>query len=150
VRLAFCSDERWANGLVCALEGSRWGALEVVRLWEFDFGLGELLSLSSLDLAVLEDASSDDLDRFWSGTMTTAHLHVHLRNGTAESAVSVLLVHVDGVCARQVSEHDSVVFHIGGSLLEDLETRRGSENEEWKSLDGCLPRWWRRSHLESF
>jgi len=123
VRLAVCSDEGWASGLEDRLESSRWGALEVVRLWESDFGLGELLGLSSLDLGVLEDARSDDLDRFWSSTMTTAHLHVHLRNCTAESAVSVLLVHVDGVCARQVSEHDSVVFHAAGFLLVDLVTR---------------------------
>ena len=118
--MACCSDKGWANGLEGALKGSSWSTLEVVRLWESDVSLGELLGLGSLDLAVLEDASSDDLDRFWSSTVSAAHLHVHLRNCTAQSVVSVLLVHVDGVCARQVSEHDSVVFHVAGFLLVDL------------------------------
>ena len=115
-----CSDKRWADGLEGALESSSWSTLEVVRLWESDVSLGELLGLGSLDLAVGENASSDDLDRFWSSTVSAAHLHVHLGDGSAESAVSVFLVHVDSVCARQVSEHDSVVFDCASSLLIDL------------------------------
>lgn len=52
--------------------------------------------------------------------MSSAHLHVHLGNGTVKGGVSVFLVHVDGDGTGEVSENDSVVLEMSGVLLKDL------------------------------
>ena len=52
--------------------------------------------------------------------MSTGHLVVHLRNGSAESVISVLLVHVDDTGSSQVLQDDSVVLDAVGFALEDL------------------------------
>ena len=67
--------------------------------------------------------------------MTTGHLHVELRNGTAEGDVSVLLVHVNGDGTGIISEEDSVVSHDSGSLLKDL---RGGDDLTLDSSDLVL------------
>jgi hypothetical protein len=52
--------------------------------------------------------------------VSAAELLVHLGDGTGKSGVTVLLVHVHGVCARQVPKHDAVVSDGASALLEDL------------------------------
>ena len=76
--------------------------------------------MRTLDLAVIEHAGSDDLDRVMGSTVSTRHLHVHLRDSSAEGHISVLLVHVDGIGAGEVTENDAVVSDGAGLLLEDL------------------------------
>lgn len=68
----------------------------------------------------MEDCSSDDLNTFCASTVSAAELLVHLGDGTGKSGVTVLLVHVHGVCARQVPKHDAVVSNGASALLEDL------------------------------
>jgi hypothetical protein len=80
----------------------------------------KLQNLGALDLRVVEDASSDDLDRVMGGTMSTGHLHVHLGDSSAEGNISVLLVHVDGISTGEVTENDAVVSDNASLLLEDL------------------------------
>lgn len=72
------------------------------------------------ELAVLQDAGSDDLNRVRGGAVTTGHLHVHLGDSSVERSVSVLLVHVDGTSAGQVSQNDAVVSDGTSLSLEDL------------------------------
>lgn len=55
-----------------------------------------------------------------SGRMSSGHLHVHLGDGSAEGHVSVLLVHVNGTCAGEVTENNAVVFDGANLLLKDL------------------------------
>jgi hypothetical protein len=52
--------------------------------------------------------------------MASTHLHVELRDGTAEGHVTVLLVHVDGAGTGVVSHEDAEVLHAAGLLLGDL------------------------------
>jgi len=82
--------------------------------------MGKLSNLRASHVGVFDNGGSDDLDRVESGRMATGHLHVHLGDGTAERDVSVLLVHVDGICTSQVTEEDAVVADSTGLLLEDL------------------------------
>jgi hypothetical protein len=95
-------------------------ALEVVRFWESNVFFGILANLVTTHGRVLKDGSSDDLDRVLGGAMTTGHLHVHLRDSSAKGRVSVLLVHVNGTSAGQVTEDNAVVPDAGGLSLEDL------------------------------
>ena len=84
---------------------------------------GVLADLFAADLSVVQDASTDNLDGVLSGAMATGHLHVHLRDGTAEGNISVLLVHVDGTRAGQVAKNDTVVPDSASLLLKDLAGR---------------------------
>ena len=84
---------------------------------------GELQDLCSLDLTVLQNARSDDLDRIGSGAMSTSHLHVHLRDSSAEADVSVLLVHVDGTGTGEITENNAIVSDRAGLLLKDFASR---------------------------
>ena len=54
--------------------------------------------------------------------MSTGHLHVELGDSSAESSVSVLLVHVDDDGSGQVANDESVGSDAGGLLLENLHT----------------------------
>ena len=81
---------------------------------------GVLTDLGAAHILVTNNAGADDLDRVLGGAMATSHLHVHLGNGTAESRVSVLLVHVNSASAGEVTEDDAVVPDGTGLLLEDL------------------------------
>lgn len=58
----------------------------------------------------MDNSGSDDLDAFSAGTVSASQLNVQLRNSASKSVVSVLLVHVNRVCARQVAENDTVVL----------------------------------------
>ena len=82
--------------------------------------LGKLFSLLTTHLRAVEDGGSDDLDRVLGSAMTTGHLHVHLGDGTAEGNISVLLVHVNGTSAGQVTKNDTVVSDGTTLSLEDL------------------------------
>ena len=46
-----------------------------------------------------------------------------MRDGSAEGHISVLLVHVDGISACQVTENDAVVPNAAGLLLKNLRGR---------------------------
>ena len=83
----------------------------------------------------MNDCGSDDLNAFSTGTVSTGELSVHLGDGTSKADVSVLLVHVNRVCARQVAENDTVVLDASGFFLEDLNIRYGSARTQ------DLPRW---------
>ena len=91
-----------------------------------------LCSLGSSALRIGDNTGSDDLDRLLSGTMSSSHLHVHLRDSSAKCRVSVFLVHVDDDGAGQVSQVDAVVPHNAGLLLEDLNRAL--------AVSHCLPR----------
>ena len=81
-----------------------------------------LCSLGSSALRIGDNTGSDDLDRLLSGTMSSSHLHVHLRDSSAKCRVSVFLVHVDNDGTGQVSEVDAVVSHNTRLLFKDLKT----------------------------
>ena len=81
-----------------------------------------LCSLGSSALRIGDNTGSDDLDRLLSGTMSSSHLHVHLRDSSAKCRVSVFLVHVDNDGTGQVSEVDSVISHNTRLLFKDLKT----------------------------
>lgn len=68
----------------------------------------------------MEYCSSDDLNTFCACTVSAAELLVHLGDGTGKRGVTVLLVHVHGVCARQVPNHDAVVSNGTSAFFEDL------------------------------
>lgn len=106
-----------SDGTVDGLEGS---ALESVGLGEFDSKSSVLDHLGTAQVGVVDHAGSDDLDGVLGGAMTSSHLHVHLGDGTADGAVSVLLVHVHRSCAGQVSQNNAVVSDAAGLSLEDL------------------------------
>ena len=84
-----------------------------------------LCSLGSSALRIGDNTGSDDLDRLLSGTMSSSHLHVHLRDSSAKCRVSVFLVHVDNDGTGQVSEVDAVVPHSTGFLFKDLKRVSG-------------------------
>ena len=139
-----CSDKGWSF----CLEGwtKRFGrrTFEIDSLRELACGLCVLCHLSSLNLRVIEDASSDDLNWLRVCTVPTSHLHVHLWDSSAKCRVSVLLVHVDDDCAGQISKVDSVVLDASCLLLKDLQRislRRTSVH---------LPHWFGWSHPGSF
>ena len=114
------SNEGGLRGREGGSEGLGGGALAAVRLGEAHALLGVLRHAGTLDIGVSNHARPDDLDGFGAGRVATAHLHVHLGDGTAQGGVSVLLVHVDGVGAGQVTKVDTVVLDAAGLLLEDL------------------------------
>jgi len=103
-----------------AADGLVGGALKSVRFWESNVLRRKLQDLCSLDLRVLENASSDNLDRVSGGAMSAGHLHVHLRDGSTKGNISVLLVHVNGTSTGEVTENNTVVSDGTGLLLEDL------------------------------
>jgi hypothetical protein len=98
-------------------------ALDVVRFWESNVLVGELVDLVASHVRVAQHGGSDDLDGVTGGGMTTGHLHVHLGDGAAEGHVSELFVHVDGIGTGQVTQNDAVVSDGAGLLLEDLRRR---------------------------
>ena len=114
------SVESGSAGSHEGVHGLGGSALEVVRFWESNVLLGKLFSLLTTHLRAVEDGGSDDLDRVLGSAMTTSHLHVHLGDGTAEGNVSVLLVHVNGTSAGQVTKNDTVVSDGTTLSLEDL------------------------------
>ena len=116
----YSSVERGSVGSDSAADGLEGSALKSVRFWESDVLRGVLADLFAADLRVVQDAGTDDLDGVLSGAMATGHLHVHLRDGTAEGHISVLLVHVNGTRAGQVAKNDTVVPDSASLLLEDL------------------------------
>ena len=79
-----------------------------------------LCSLGSSALRIWNNTGSDDLDRLLSSTMSSSHLHVHLRDSSTKCRVSVFLVHVDNDGTGQVSEVDAVVSHNTRLLFKDL------------------------------
>ncbi len=117
---AHCSVKRGSVGSDSAADGLEGSALESVRFWESDVLRGVLTDLFAADLRVVQNAGADDLDRVLSGAMATGHLHVHLGDGSAQGGVSVLLVHVNGTCAGQVTEDDAVVSDSASLLLKDF------------------------------
>ena len=94
-----------------------------MKLWELDSLRCELLSLGSLNLAIVDNSSSNDLDGLSSGTGTASQVQVQLRDSTSKAHISVFFVHVDGVCARQVFKNDSVVSDSSGLLLKNLDKK---------------------------
>ena len=62
----------------------------------------------------------DDLDGFSARLVTSSHLKVHLRHSASKTRVSVLLVHVDCIGARVVSQDDAEVPDVTGFFLENL------------------------------
>jgi hypothetical protein len=100
--------------------GSGWSSLLSGEFWEPKGGLKILSSLLSQHVVWLLHDGLDDVDGVTSGRVSSSHLGVHLRDGTAESGGSVFLVHVDDIGSSLVFKHDSVVLHGGGFFLEDL------------------------------
>ena len=100
--------------------GGCWSSLLGSELGELESWLNQLSGLITHDSVSSLDDSLDDEDVFSLGTMSTSHLVVHLRHGSAKSIVSVLLVHVNNISSCSILKYDSVVLHGIGLLLEDL------------------------------
>ena len=118
------TTDRSDEGRSVCLEGwtkrfGRW-TFKKDSLWELAGGLSELGNLRSLHISVADDASSDNLDRFFGCTVSTGHFHVHLWYSATNCSVSVLLVHVDDDGTGQISEINSVVPDYTGLLLKNL------------------------------
>ena len=103
-----------------AADSLEWSTFKCVRFWEFNVMRRILQNLWTLDLTILQSACSDDLNRVSGGAMSTSHLHVHLRDSSAERAISVLLVHVNGTSASEVTKDNAVVSDDASLFLEDL------------------------------
>lgn len=97
-----------------------WCSLSVGDLWVLDASSNVLFSLFSLDSVVWDDDGLDDVNRVSSGTVSTGHFTVHLRDGSAETVVSVLLVHVDDIVSGVILEDNAVVSDSVGGSLKDL------------------------------
>lgn len=71
----------------------------------------------------MDNGGFDDLNGISTRTVSASQLDVHLGNCTSEGDVSVLLVHVHGVCARQVANDDAEVPDSASTPLENLNAR---------------------------
>ena len=91
-----------------------WCSLSVGDLWVLDASSNVLFSLFSLDSVVWDDDGLDDVNRVSSGTVSSGHFTIHLGDGSAETVVSVLLVHVDDIISGTILEHDTVVSNAIG------------------------------------
>ena len=89
-------------------------------LWIFQFISNVLSSTGSNNLLSWLNDSLDDMDGISSSTMSSSHFAVHLGDGSTESAVSILFVHVDDTSTSKISKHDSVILDIGCLSLKDL------------------------------
>jgi hypothetical protein len=88
--------------------------------WEAEI-LGEvLIGVVSLNLRILDNGSLDDLDIAGHSSVSTSHIVVHLTDGSSESQVSVLLVHIVSTASASVTEPDGEVLHLSWGLIEDL------------------------------
>ena len=115
-----CSEESRSVGLEEGLHALGGSSLHGSNLREAKLLVCHLDVGGSLEVLVLEAASSDDLDGFSTSGVAASHLEVHLGDGTTEGGVSVFLVHVDGAGTGVVSEEDAVVLEGSGLLLVDL------------------------------
>jgi hypothetical protein len=97
-----------------------WCSLSVSDLWVLNASSNVLFSLFSLNSVVWDDDGLDDVNRISSGTVSTGHFTVHLRDGSAETVVSVLLVHVDDISSGVILEDNAVVSDSVGGSLKDL------------------------------
>ena len=88
--------------------------------WEAEVLVEVLVGVRSLDFFILDDGSLDDLDVASHGSMSTGHVVVHLSNGTSQSDVSVLLVHIVSSASASVTEPDGEVLHLSWVGVEDL------------------------------
>ena len=103
--------------------GECWCSLLGGELGELERWLNQLSSLVTQHGFWCLDDSLNDEDVLSLGTMSTSHLVVHLGNSSAESIVSVLLIHVHHTGSRKILEYDSVVLNCIGFALEDLADR---------------------------
>lgn len=97
-----------------------WCSLSLGDLWVSDASSNVLFSCFSSNSVVWDDDGLDDVDRVSSGTVSTGHFTVHLGDGSAETVVSVLLVHVDDIVSGVILEDNTIVSDSVGSSLEDL------------------------------
>ena len=73
-----CSDEGGAGSLVDGLDIGEGGALEAVDLGELDSLFQELCCRGSLDLLLVQDCASDDLNTFCTSRVSASKLLVQL------------------------------------------------------------------------
>ena len=79
-----------------------------------------LVGVISPNLRIADHGSLNDLDVARHSSMSSGHIVVHLTDGTSESDVPVLLVHIVSSASASVTEPDGEVLHLSGVLLEDL------------------------------
>ena len=115
-----CSDKGWSCGCEHALVTRGWSSLLDRELGVLEAGLGVLQDLWTLHGLVWLDHGLNDVDALSSGTVSTCHLVVHLRYGSAESVVSVLLVHVNYTGSGKILQYDTVVLDGVDLAREDL------------------------------
>jgi hypothetical protein len=65
-----------------------------VRQRELDVGIMELLDTCTSSVTGLDTLDLDDLDTIGLGTMAGSHVSVGLSNGSGDSDITVLTVHV--------------------------------------------------------
>jgi len=97
-----------------------WCSLSVGDLWVSDASSNVLFSLFSLNGVVSDDDGLDDVNRVSSGTVSSGHFTIHLGDGSAETVVSVLLVHVDDIVSGVIFEDNTIVSDAVGRSLKDL------------------------------
>ena len=88
--------------------------------WEAEILSEVLRSVTSLNLRILDNRGLDDLDVASHSSVSTSHIVVHLTDGTSESQVSVLLVHIVCTTSASVTEPDGEVLDLSWGLIEDL------------------------------
>lgn len=86
---------------------------------EFDLGIDELLNVRTTNLGSFDFSNTNDLDGTETGTMTGSHIHVEALNGFNTAHGTELLVHVVGTRARIITQPDTKVLDLQGSLLTD-------------------------------
>ena len=117
------SDESWSRSGENSLAGSGWCSLADRELRVSQICLRVLSGSGTKHSSIWLDNCLDDADALSSGTVSASHLVVHLGDGSAKGSVSVLLVHVNNICSRQILEYDTVVLNSVVLALEDLANR---------------------------
>jgi len=87
---------------------------------ELDLGIVHLLDQWTTTFSGFDSLASDDLDAVGSGSMSGSHVSVTLCDGSTDSEVSVLPVHVMGSRSGVVSQPDSKVLDLQGLPLLDF------------------------------
>ena len=97
------------------------GLLDAVGKRELEATDSQLLDVLALDvLSLLKLNNLEDVDRSKSRSVAGSHILVKSVNGSSTGELTVLLVHVVGTGTRVVTDPDTEVLDLVGSLLVNL------------------------------
>ena len=88
--------------------------------WEFDRRLGELHGVATFQVLGFDDPGADNLNGTGSGSVSTGHFVVELRDGAAEGHVTELPVHIVRARSGGVTQPNSVILDDPCVLLFDF------------------------------